>query len=85
MESIEVEEALYTAIMLSEVSRSTHLVEIYGIGEVQIDGGNVALMSEAGEWKRITRENLEQRLTELMQESLQERVKRSFGSLVFKT
>lgn len=85
MESIEVEEALQTALMLSEVAQSTHIVEIDGIGEVQIDGGTVALMSEAGEWKRITRENLEQRLNELMQESLQERVKRSFGSLVFNT
>ena len=83
MESIEVKEALNTALMLSEVARSTHIVEIDGIGEVQIDGGTVALMSEAGEWKSITRENLEQRLKELMQESFHERVKRSFGSLVF--
>ncbi len=83
MESIEVKEALNTALMLSEVAQSTHIVEIDGIGEVQIDGGTVALMSEAGEWKNITRENLEQRLNELMQESFHERVKRSFGSLVF--
>jgi hypothetical protein len=83
MESIEVKEALNTALMLSEVARSTHIVEIDGIGEVQIDGGTVALMSEAGEWKKITRENLEQRLTELMQETFHERVKRSFGNLVF--
>jgi len=83
MESIEVKEALNTALMLSEVARSTHIVEIDGIGEVQIDGGTVALMSETGEWKKITRENLEQRLQELMQESFHEQVKRSFGSLVF--
>ncbi len=83
MESIEVKEALNTALMLSEVARSSHIVEIDGIGEVQIDGGTVALMSEAGEWKSITRENLEQRLKELMQESFHERVKRRFGSLVF--
>ncbi len=83
MESIEVKEALNTALMLSEVARSSHIVEIDGIGEVQIDGGTVALMSEAGEWKSITRENLEQRLNELMQESFHERGKRSFGSLVF--
>ena len=85
MESIKVEEALNTALMLSEVAQSTHIVEIDGIGEGQIDGGRVALMSEAGEWKHITRENLEQRLNELMQESFYERVKRSFGSLVFNT
>ncbi|MFH2132827.1 MAG: hypothetical protein ABIK68_20785 [bacterium] len=83
MESIKVKEALNTALMLGEVAHSTHTVEIDGIGEVHIDEGTVTLMSEAGEWKRITRENLDQRLDELMQESFQERVKRSIGSLVF--
>ncbi len=83
MESVKVEEALNTALMLSEVAQSTHTVEIDGIGEVQIDGGTAALMSDAGKWEYITRENLEQRLNELMQESFHERVKRSFGSLVF--
>ena len=85
MESIKVKEALNTAIMLGEVSRSCHTVEIDGIGEVRIDGGKVALMSPVGEWKRITRENMEQHLEELMQESFEERVKRSIGTLVFNT
>ncbi len=85
MESIKVKEALNTALMLGEVAQSCHTVEIDGIGEVRIDGGKVALMSRAGEWKRITRDNLEQRHDELMQESFEERVKRSIGTLVFKT
>lgn len=85
MESIEVKEALNTALMLGEVARSTHSVEIDGIGEVRIDGGKVALLSRAGEWKRVTRDNLEQRLDELMQESFEERVKRSIGTLTFST
>jgi hypothetical protein len=85
MESIKVKEALNTALMLGEVSQTTHTVEIDGIGEVQIDGGQVKLMSRAGEWKQVTRDNLEQRLDELMQESFEERVKRSIGTLIFKS
>jgi hypothetical protein len=85
MEPIEVKEALNTAILLGEVAQSCHSVEIDGIGEVRIDGGKVLLLSAAGEWKRITRENMEQRLEELMQESFEERVKRSIGTLVFNT
>jgi len=83
MESTKVMEALNTALMLGEVAQSCHTVEIDGIGEVRIDDGTVALMSQAGEWKRITRENLEQRLDELMQESFEERVRRSIGTLSF--
>ena len=85
MESIKVKEALNTALMLGEVAQSSHTVEIDCIGEVRIDSGKVALMTRAGKWKRITRENLDQRLDELMQESFEERVKRSIGTLVFST
>jgi len=84
MESLRVKEALDTALMLGEVAQSSHIVEIDGIGEVQIDEGRVALMSEAGEWKRLTRDNLEQRLAELLQESFQEKVKRRLKGLNFK-
>ncbi len=83
MESVEIKEALQTAIMLGEASQSNHTVNINGIGEVQIDQGFAALMSEAGEWKLITRENLEQRLEELMTESAKVRTKREFETFAF--
>jgi hypothetical protein len=83
MESLSVKEALNTALMLGEVAQSRHTVEIDGIGEVRIDNGKVALLSEAGKWKRLTRENLDQRLRELMRESFQEKVKRRMRAFSF--
>ncbi|MCP4752991.1 MAG: hypothetical protein GY866_19055 [Proteobacteria bacterium] len=83
MESLHVREALNTAILLGEAAQSTHTVEIDGIGEVQIDGGRVALLSEAGKWKSITRENVEQRIKELMAESMPEKIKRRIKSFIF--
>jgi hypothetical protein len=83
METAEVREALQTAIMLGEVARTSHVVEINGIGRVQIDGGQAALKTDAGEWKQITHDNLDKRLQELMSECIEERVKRSFKTLVF--
>ncbi len=82
MEPVQVKEALTTAIMLGEVAQSAHFVRINGIGKVHIDDGNVALMSEAGEWKRITRENIDQRMKELVNESIEERVKKGMKALV---
>lgn len=79
----EVREALQTAIMLGEVAQTAHMVEINGIGKVQIAGGKVALKTQTGRWKRITRENLENRLAELMSESIEHRVKRQIETLVF--
>ena len=84
MESMEeVREALQTAIMLGEAAQSSHVVEINRIGKVQIAEGKVALQSPAGKWKRITRDNLENRLEELMSESVETRVKRQIKTLVF--
>lgn len=83
MEAVEVREALKTAIMLGEVSHSNHIVDINGIGEVQIARGNAAFKSETGEWLAITRENIELRLRELMAEPTQGRVRRRIESLVF--
>jgi hypothetical protein len=85
MESLSVKEALNTALMLGEVAQSKHVVEIDGIGEVRIDKGKVALLSEAGKWKQLTRENLDQRLRELLRESFQEKVKRRMRAFSFKT
>jgi hypothetical protein len=79
----EVREALQTAIMLGEVAQTTHVVEINGIGKVQITGGKAALKTHTGRWKHITRENLENRLAELMSESRENRVKRRIQTLVF--
>ena len=59
METVEVREALHTAILLGEVAQTAHVVEINGVGKVQIDGGQAALKSNAGVWKEITRDNLE--------------------------
>ena len=83
MEMIEVREALQTAIMLGEVSQTSHVVEINGVGMVQIEGGQAALKSNAGEWKEITRDSLEIRLKELMSECTEERIRRQIDQLVF--
>ena len=84
MESTEeVREALQTAIMLGEAAQTSHVVEINRIGKVQIAEGSVALQTSAGKWKRITRDNLENRLEELMSESIENRVKRHIKTLVF--
>ncbi len=82
MENTEVREALQTAILLGEVARTPHIVEINGIGQVQIDSGQAALRTEAGEWKQITRDNLDKRLQELMSECAEEQFKRQFKTLV---
>ncbi len=83
MESVEVRQALETAIMLGEVSENSHTVQIDRIGEVRINGGSAALMTNAGKWKKITRDNLELRFKELMTESVPERIKRKMKTLVF--
>lgn len=83
METTRVKEALKTAIMLGNAARSPHTVEIDCIGTVQIENGYAALMSEAGEWKRITRENMNQRLEELMSESLSEQIRRKIKVMLF--
>ena len=79
----EVREALQTAILLGEAAQTSHVVEINRIGKVQIAEGKVALQSSAGKWKRITRANLENRLEELMSESVEQRIKRQIKTLVF--
>ncbi|MBU2510577.1 hypothetical protein KJ966_04540 [bacterium] len=83
MEPSEVREALKTAILLGEVAQTSHTIEINGIGEVQIDRGNALLKAQSGQWKRVTRKNLDKWLDELMSESFENRVKRQIGTLVF--
>ncbi len=83
MESVEVRQALETAIMLGEVSERSHTVEINRIGKVRINGGSAALMTNAGKWEKITRDNLELRFKELMTESVHERIKRKMKTLVY--
>jgi len=84
MESIEVKEALTTAIMLGEAAQSSHIVEINGIGEVKIKKRDAAYLSISGKWKQITRENIEQRVEELMRVSLPGQIKRRFRSMMFR-
>ncbi len=79
----EVREALQTAILLGEAAQTSHVVEINRIGKVQIVSGQVALQTPAGKWKQITRDNLENRLEELLSESVEHRVKRQIRTLVF--
>ncbi len=76
METLEVREALETAILLGEVARTSHIVEINGIGKVQITDGQAAFRSQAGEWLKINRNNLDKALNELMTESMECRNKR---------
>lgn len=83
MERTEMREALQTAILLGEVAETSHKIEIDGIGEVQIEKGNAALLSKEGKWKKITRKNLDKRLQELLSESIESKVKRRIKTLVF--
>ena len=83
MESIEVKEALTTAVMLGEAAQSSHVVEINGIGQVRIKGRDAAFLSISGKWKQITRENIEQRMKEVMNQSFARQIKRRVRSLAF--
>ncbi len=83
METMEVREALKTALMLGEVAQTSHTVEINGIGEVQINEGQAAFLSQGGRWQLINQDNLEKSLEELMTESMERKVKRKIKTLVF--
>ena len=83
METMEVREALRTAIMLGEVAQTCHTVEINGIGQVQINEGQAALKSQEGKWLLINQDNLENFLEELMGEPMERKVKRQIKFPVF--
>ena len=83
MESIEVKEALTTAVLLGEAAQSSHMVEIHGIGEVRIKGRVGAFLSISGKWKQITRANIEQRMEEVMNHSFAKQFRRRIRSMVF--
>ena len=83
MEDLQIKEALNTAILLSAVSRHAHSVDIDGVGEVKIDGQNGAMISLEGIWKSLTLRNMEKRLSELLSESQENRVKRRMSELIF--
>lgn len=84
MESTRVREALKTALLLSEAATSSHKVEIAEIGEVYIKDGMAAIMTIEGRWKRLTEENIEARLDELLSDSQEERIKERLQQMVFK-
>lgn len=84
METTRVREALKTAILLSQAATSSHKVEIAEIGEVYIKDGMAAIMTLDGRWKRITEENIEARLDELLSDSQEERIKERLQQMVFR-
>ena len=76
-------EALTTAVMLGEAAQSSHIVEINGIGKVRIKGRDAAFLSISGKWKQITRENIEQRMDEVMNQTVAGQIKRRLRSMAF--
>ncbi|OGG95562.1 MAG: hypothetical protein A2508_03430 [Candidatus Lambdaproteobacteria bacterium RIFOXYD12_FULL_49_8] len=83
MEQFRVKEGLKTALLLSKAATSNHKVEIAEIGEVYIKDGYVAIMTLDGRWKRLTEENIETRLDELLAESNEESIKRRLQQMIF--
>ena len=83
MDRIKVKEALHTAILLSRAARMKHKVELDWLGEVTIDTNYIAFMNGKGELKDLTRDNIEQRLEELISETENERRSRRVPEIVF--
>jgi len=83
MNSNIVKESLETALLLSEVSQSSHSLQLDGVGMVEIDNHYVALFTGAGEKKLLTSSNLEKRLNELMGETLEQSISKRLPQLRF--
>ena len=83
MDSTIVKESLETAILLSKVTHSLHNLDLDGVGKVEIDNHYVALFAETGEKKVLTQENLEERINELLGESLEQSIKKRLPELCF--
>jgi len=83
METLRIREALKTAILLSKAATSSHKVEIAEIGDVYIKDGFAAIMTLDGRWKRLTDDNIENRLNELLSDSQEERIKERLQQMVF--
>ena len=66
MNTTRVREALQTALMLSKLSTSSHSIEIFEIGEVMIQDGQVSILSDEGRWMSLTDQNVEERLDQLI-------------------
>lgn len=76
MDKTKVKEALGTALMLAQIASKKHKVKIDWIGDVYIDNNKSAYVSEKGELTQLTNTNLEEKVEELVQESLETSVKR---------
>ena len=83
MNNLRVREALKTAILLSQAATTNHKVEIAEIGEVYIKDGYAAILTIDGRWKRLTDENIEDRLEELLSDSQEERIKERLQQMIF--
>jgi len=83
MKNPRIREALKTAILLSKAATTNHKVEIAEIGEVYIRDGFAAIMTIDGRWKRLTEENIEARLDELLADSQEERIKERLQQMIF--
>jgi hypothetical protein len=76
MDKTRVKEALGTALMLAQTASKKHKVKIDWIGDVYIDYNYSAYVSEKGELTQLTSTNIDEKVEELVQESLEISVKR---------
>ncbi len=83
MEPNRVREALNTALMLSKIATRKHKLEIDWIGEVYIYSKNSAVLSTNGKQLKLTKDNMEERLEELLNESYEQKVKRRIKEFNF--
>ncbi len=83
MDINRVREALKTVLMLSKTASRKHSVEIDWVGKVRIESKTAAVLSANGKQLRLTKDNMEERLMELLSETYEEKVKRRIKQLVF--
>ncbi len=83
MDKTRVKEALNTALLLSQIATKKHKVKIDWIGEVHIDNNYSAFISEKGELIQLTNANIDEKVEELVHESLEVSVKRRIRELTY--
>ncbi len=83
MDKTRVKEALSTALMLAQIASKKHKVNIDWIGEVHIDNNYSAYVSDKGELTQLTSSNIDEKVKELIQESLEVSVKRRIKELTY--
>ena len=83
METTRVREALQTALLLSQVSRGDHQVEIFEIGQVYISQEGVSILTDDGRFLSLTEDNVEERLNQLLADSDEKKMRARLQEMVF--